>query len=224
MPSLPSQQRTTRLWASLYLALGALLALPPVTAAQDTTPDQRMVQRMLDRSAARIRQRNDLSGRVSPGFNSDSLYRRVTIGLARVSDSTVVEWFAELARLFDGIEPAACDSLTAGPPDPRRIVKFISADDSTLIERWFTQWEIATVASYLGEKRTPVSDEEMIATVFSLIGPLSKDQEAREGNTECQKLRSFLRNVLALPDEKRAILFRGIAGQLGGKKTMTKPQ
>ncbi|MEO8294296.1 MAG: hypothetical protein ABI613_02195 [Gemmatimonadota bacterium] len=203
----------------LVTAACVLGSATPVRAQQ--SPGQTMADRMLARSAIRVRQRPELSGRVNRSFNRDSLWVHTLRGLRRSDDSTLTGWFKGFAVLLEGVNAEGCNRLAGGRPDPRRVTAFVATADSAALEQWLQLWESAAVASYIGAKRPPVPDEAMLSILFGMMADLAREtpDSVPASDQECWRLRSFFRHAEQLSPEDQVVVYRSIGEQMTSKKS-----
>ena len=95
-----SASRTVRPLKLLACCLIGCLPLPAISQAQELPAGEAIMERMLDRLAARLRQRSDLRDRLSPAFDKDSVGHYGLKGLSRSEDSTVIGWFTGFAEML----------------------------------------------------------------------------------------------------------------------------
>ena len=203
----------------------AMGALPAATGeAQSTTP----MTRALDRAVLRIKARPDLREHAGRGFNRDSFDVQAFAGIGRIGDSALVRWFDGFSTYISGTDSTACQDLITGEPTASRLAAHASSMDSVAMEKWIADWEGAVVASYLAQPHAPVDDEEMMVAVFALIAKLPESEgnlnrkpsdKPRKMNpqAECTMMRHFFEQAMALGEQQRMTLFRGLAMTMNQK-------
>lgn len=201
------------------------LALPALSQAQELPPGEAIMERMLDRLAARLRQRSDLRDRLSPEFDKDSVGHYGLKGLSRSEDSTVIAWFTGFAEMLQVIDGPSCKALVAGPPSASRIARAVSNQDSLAVARWLIHWETATLAWYLAPERPPIDDEAMMGAIFKLIAELPdgaltvstgspKKKKKPSAEQECRSMRDFFASAVAMAEPERTTLLRGLVEKM----------
>lgn len=211
------------------LALTFSLASADLSGQTSATP----MERALDRAVTRVNSRSDLAGHRGAGFNRDSFDLQAMRGLGKTSDSTLIGWFAGFASYVNGTDSTACHGLMSGEPTGTRIASVRSTMDSAALESWIGHWETAVVASYLSPAPPPVDDEAMMVALFTLIAKLPEtraEQNRKPGGkppkprtpvAECNTMRHFFAEALALEDSTRITLFRGLALSMNEKGKST---
>lgn len=199
------------------VALALAPVLPCRARAQQSSADA-IANRMLDRSAERVRNRPELVGRLSAGFNQDSLSVYALRGLRSAEDSTLLGWFAGLSNAVNLLDAPMCAGMTAAPPSPRAIIQLVARSDSAVVDHWLSTWEDAASAAFTGVKRPPVPDSAMVIILFGMVADLNKQADSLGEGQECRKLHAFLDYALALPWQDRVTVFRGFSEQIAGKK------
>ena len=200
------------------LAFVFSLASSDLSGQTTATP----MSRALDRAVTRVNSRSDLAGHRGAGFNRDSFDLEAMRGLGKTSDSTLIGWFSGFASYVNGTDSTACHGLVAGEPTGTHIASVRSSMDSAALESWISHWETAVVASYLSPAPPPVDEEAMMVALFTLIAKLPDSpagQNRKPGGkppkpspaAECNTMRHFFAEALALEDSTRMTLFRGLA-------------
>ena len=180
------------------------------------------MSRALDRAVTRVNSRSDLAGHRGAGFNRDSFDLEAMRGLGKTSDSTLIGWFSGFASYVNGTDSTSCHGLVAGEPTGTHIASVRSSMDSAALESWISHWETAVVASYLSPAPPPVDEEAMMVALFTLIAKLPDSQAGQNRKpggkppkpspaAECNTMRHFFAEALALEDSTRMTLFRGLA-------------
>ena len=205
--------------------VAAVVALLPATGE---TQSSTMMERALDRAVGRIKARRDLREHTGTGFNRDSFDVQAFAGIGRVGDSALVRWFDNFSTYISGTDSTACQDLITGEPTASRLAAHHSTMDSAAVERWISDWEGAVVASYLAEPHAPVNDEEMMVAVFALVAKLpeaegsfnrkpSDKPRKMTAQSECNMMRHFFEQAMAMEEPQRMTLFRGLAMTMNEK-------
>ena len=208
--------------AATVMAVGLLS--PTRGESQSNTP----LARALDRAVVRIKARHDLNEHMGSGFTRDSFDVQAFMGIGRIGDSALVRWFTGFSDYISGIDSTACHDLITGEPTVSRLAAHSSTMDSIAVEKWVADWEGAVVASYLAQPHEPVNDEEMMVALFTLIAKLpdselsinpkpSAKPRKKSAQSECNMMRHFFTEALAMAEPQRMTLLRGLALSMNDK-------
>ena len=211
------------------LAVATLVAVSILAPARGEAQATTSFARALDRAVARIKARRDLNEHLGAGFNRDSFDVQAFAGIGRVGDSALVRWFSNFSTYITGTDSTACHDLITGEPTASRLAAHPSTMDSVAMETWVADWEGAVVASYLVPPHPPVDDEEMMVALFSLIAKLpdsalsinrkpSNKPRKVSPQSECNTMRHFFEQALAMEEPQRMTLFRGLALSMSEKR------
>lgn len=202
---------------------------PETVEAQQTSASSTPLARSFDRAVQRVQRRRDLQAHRGAGFDRDSFDVQAFVGLGRLEDSTLIRWFTGFSSFIGSTDSSACHELITGEPTGSRLATLSAEMDSAAIELWVADWEQAVVASYLAPARPKVSDEEMMVAVFTVLAklpgnPMSRNRKPSDKPrkmtpaSECELMRHFFKEALALEDPTRMTLLRGLALTINEKK------
>jgi hypothetical protein len=207
-------------WA-VYAVVGWGLLLPALRAQTPATSGYQMGP-AVDRVLARFKSREELSGKLSSGFDQDSFDFYALRGVSRTEDSTIVAWFTGFSTFLEATTLAECTEIMKGiEPGLNAMRPMRTGMDSAAVEGWLHQWETAAVAFFTRPARPAADDDAFGMVMLGLIAEFSQDTTLADmrqkpgakptARDQCRIARLTFNRLINRPEPERTMVLRGMA-------------